>query len=120
VSFNLKSYEDQAKLSMGLAVLGGVVVLGVIVLLGRNFDRVAFFVNYNPKGIWLPLVGAGILLSLLAGTVGFFIGLNSAGQRRNARSALSWKGFFLNALVIIVTLSTGIFFYFTRNAILKG
>jgi hypothetical protein len=116
VAFNLKSYENQAKLSVYLAVLGGLAALGVIGLMGRNFDRISFFVTYNPKGFWLPLVGTGLLLGLGAGTAGFFVGLHSAGQRRNPRSALSWKGFFLNALVIMIMLSAGIFFYFTRNA----
>lgn len=117
VAFNLKSYESQAKLSVFLAVLGGLAALGVIGLMGRNFDRGSFFVNYNPRGLWLPVLGAGLLVGLAAGVVGFFVGLHSAGQRRNPRSALSWKGFFLNAAVIIVMLCAGIFFYFTRNAV---
>lgn len=117
MAFNLKSYEDQAKLSVGLAGLGGLAALGVIWLMARNFDRVAFFVNYNPRGMWLPVLGVGLLVGLGAGIVGFFVGLHSAGQRRNPRSALSWKGFFLNALIVIVMLSAGIFFFFTRNAL---
>jgi hypothetical protein len=117
VAFKLKTYENQAKLSVGLALLGGLAIVGVLVLMFRNFDRAAFYVTYNPQGLWLPLVGGGLLVALAAGTVGFFVALNSAGQRRNTRSALAWQGFFLNAVIITVTLAAMAFFLFTRNAL---
>lgn len=112
-----KTYEDQAKLSVVLSVLGALATVGVIVLMLRNFDAGSFYVSYNPKTLWLPMVGVGILVGLSAGTVGFFVALNSAGQKRNKNSGLSWQGFFLNALVLTVILSACVFFFFTRNAI---
>jgi hypothetical protein len=116
-----KSYEDQAKLSVGLAILGGLAALGVLILMCRNFDAASFYVTYNRKSLWLPLLAGGLLVGLGAGTVGFLVGLNSAGQRRNKRSGLSWQGFFLNALVLTVVLAAAIFFVFTRNPVsLKG
>ena len=117
MAFNLKSYENQAKLSVTLAVLGGIAALCVVALLARRFDRAAFFVTYNAEGVFLPVLAAGLLFAIAASTIGFFVALNSAGQRRNARSALSWKGFFLNALVITIVLAAALFFLFTRNAV---
>ena len=117
MALKLKTYEDQAKLSLYLGVLAALVAAAVVALLARNFDRTTFYVTYNAQGTWLPLLGAGMLGGLIAGTVGFFVALNSAGQRRNTRSKLSWQAFFLNAVVITVLLATVAFFVFTRNAV---
>ena len=117
MAFKLKTYEDQAKLSLYLGVLAALAAVTVVGLIARNFDRVTFYVTYDAKSAWLPILGAGMLGGLMAGTVGFFVALNSAGQRRNTRSKLSWQAFFLNAAVITMLLSTAAFFVFTRNAI---
>jgi len=117
VAFNLRRYENQAKLSVILAAVGGAAAVGVAALLVLKFDREVFFVTYNANGLFLPVLGAGLVGGLAAATVGFFVALNSAGQRRNPRSALSWRGFFLNAAVIAVLLSATVFFYLTHNAI---
>lgn len=117
MAFNLRTYEAQAKLSVALAVLGGaaaVVIAGMII---RNFDAAAFYVTYNAKGPWLLIVALGLMVGLGAATAGFFIGLNSAGQKRNKLSALAWQGFFLNALVLVVLLGAAVFVYFTRNPV---
>lgn len=115
MAFKVKTYEDQAKLSVWLGALGGLAILGVLFLMFRNFDRATFYVTYNPSGFWLPTLGVGLLVALVASTIGFFVALNSAGQRRNTRSVLSWQAFFLNAAIITVTLSAAAFFVFTRN-----
>ncbi len=115
MAFKVKTYEDQAKLSVWLAALGGLAILGVLFLMFRNFDPATFYVTYNPNGFWLPTLGVGLLVALAASMIGFFVALNSAGQRRNTRSVLSWQAFFLNAVIITVTLSAAAFFVFTRN-----
>jgi hypothetical protein len=115
VASKLKTYEAQAKLSFWLAFPGGLAALVVVGLIYRNFDRASFYVNYNPNGFWLPVLGLGLLVALAASTTGFFVGLNSAGRRRNTRSALAWQGFFLNAAIITLTLAAAAFFFFTRN-----
>ena len=114
----LKTYEAQSKLSFWLAVLGGLAALGVLTLMYRNFDRAAFYVTYNPHASWLMVFGAGLFVALASSTVGFFVALNSAGQRRNTRSALAWQAFFLNALIITITLCAAFFFLFTRNPLI--
>jgi hypothetical protein len=111
----LKTYEAQSKLSFWLAVLGGLATLGVLFLIHRNFDRASFYVTYNPQASWLMVVGAGMFVALASSTVGFFVALHSAGQRRNSRSALAWQAFFLNAIIITITLCAAFFFLLTRN-----
>jgi hypothetical protein len=115
VALTLKSYESQSKLSLGLAVLGGVAAVGVLFLMHRNFDAASFYLTYNPKASWLIIVGLGIFVALASSTVGFFVALHSAGQRRNKRSALAWQAFFLNAIIITITLCAACFLWYTRN-----
>lgn len=111
-------YESQATLSVALAAVSAVGTLTAIALLARNFtDMDTFYVAYNPQSKWLIAFGGTLMLGLLAGAAGFLLGLNSANQKRNARSNLSWLGFFANAGLITVALCSGIFFYFTRFAV---
>ncbi len=118
MAFKLSRYEDQAKLSLYLGVLGMACVLVIAVLFQQRFDRVTFFVSFNPNRPFLPVVGAGLALGLAAGVIGFFVALNSAGQKRNTRSKLAWQSFFLNALVITLILCAAIFLFYTRNPLL--
>jgi len=111
---NTFTYERQAQLSVILAAVGALAFVTAAVLLARNFRRDIFWVIYNPKGMWLPTLAAVLLISLCAGVVGLFVGLNSAGQRRNTRSQLSWLGFFLNAGIIVLAMCAGLFFLFAR------
>ncbi len=114
----LNTYENQAKLSVALGVVGLLALLALAVLMRRNFDGATFYMTFNAESMFQPLIGLGILAGLLTGSVGFFVGLNSAGQRRNTQSGLAWKGFFLNAIALTGILAAAIFFYFTRNAVM--
>ncbi len=112
------TYEAQARLSVGLAIIGGLATLaGAYFILGR-FDYQTFLVNYNPQGKRIIAIALSLLIGLAASGIGFFVGLNSAGQRLNKRNRLSWTGFFLSAAVVALTLSCGFFFYLTKNAVL--
>ena len=117
MALKLKTYEDQAKLSVALGALGVLAAAAMIALLVWKFDHVTFFVTYNSQGPFLPILGLGLLGGLAAGVTGFFVGLHSAGQRRNTRSALAWQGFFLNAIVLTLVISAAAFFFFTRNSV---
>lgn len=112
-----RSYEQQAKLSVVLAVVGGVCLLAGAFCVFQAFDPQNFWVVYNPRGKRILAIGGALFLAMAAGGVGFLVGLNSAGQRQNTRNGLSWTGFFLNAAVIALTLSCGVFFYLTKYAI---
>lgn len=111
-----KTYEDQARLSVALAAFSFVASLAAITLVLRNFDPDMFFVNYRGSGPWLIVFGVGLLIALGAGTLGFLLGIYTAGQNRNKATNLSWMGFFGSAVALTMAMSTGVFFYFTRNA----
>ena len=117
VALKLKTYEGQARASVIMAVLGGVAAVSVIYLLGKRFDTESFYVTYGQGSLFLPAFAGTLLFGLAAGATGFIVALNSAGRRRNTDSKLSWQGFFLNALVLTIILSAGVFFFFTRNAV---
>ena len=112
-----KTYEKQAALSAILAVVGNAAALAAFCLLGRNFSFQDRYVTYNPENIWFPILGGVLFVALAASTIGFFVGLHSAGQRRNTRSRLSWTGFFVSAVGITLTVSAVAIFYFTRNPV---
>jgi len=117
VAFKIKTYEDQAKLSVILAAVGGFFTVAALGAILRNFDAHTGWVQYGTKTVFLPALGGCLVLALALAAIGFFVALNSAGQRRNKRSRLSWTGFFLNALVIMFALCAGVFFFFTRHGI---
>jgi hypothetical protein len=74
----------------------------------RLLDRTQYVINYGPVRKLL-VFGTGACTLLLA-IVGFGLGLNSAGQRRNDKPKLSWIGFFLGAGVLCLALILFIFF----------
>jgi len=115
VAFKIKTYEDQAKLSVILATVGGFFTVAALGGILRNFDLSTGWVRYGTKSIFMPALGGCLVLALALAAIGFFVALNSAGQRRNKRSRLSWMGFFLNAFVIMFALCVGVFFAITRH-----
>ncbi len=113
----MKTYEDQAKLSVYASIVAGLASLASVALILRNFDSEEFFVNYASGTLWLPAVAASLLVALGAGALAFFMGLYTAGQRRNKKTNLSWLAFFISAGAITIALSAAVFFVLTRNQI---
>lgn len=101
--FTLRKVENQAQVSI-LASL-----LSVL-----PWAAMTFFILKNmwPNKEWVFYYGskgkAGILicsaLALLLSTIGFGLGLNSAGQRRNEKQQLSWIGFFIGGMILTLTI----------------
>ncbi|MBU0639034.1 MAG: hypothetical protein KKB50_09235 [Planctomycetes bacterium] len=120
VVFKLKTYESQAKLSVVLAIAGGLGAIAAAVLILQNFDPQNFWVRYNPKGLRPIAIGGALFVALVSAAVGLFVGLNSAGQRRNKNSKLSWTGFFMSAAALALAMSEGVFFYLTKYAVRPG
>lgn len=114
MAVNLRNYETQAVLSLYMGIFAALTALAGVGLLARNFDTQNFWVSYSSESLYIPALGLTLFVSLAVGTVGFFVALNSAGQKRNKRSALSWKSFFLNAAALTLALAAGLFFYLTR------
>jgi hypothetical protein len=107
-------FEKQARLSLILAVVAGLAATGVIVLFMRNFDQEVGRIVFGRGGSFILGVVGGLGAAMIASAAGFFLGLNSAGQKRNTASKLSWTSFFLNATMIALTLSLAVVFYLLR------
>jgi hypothetical protein len=117
VAFDVKSYEGQARISVLLAVGGAVLALATGALIWQNFSAADFAVYYRPSGMRYLAILSGGALAVILSVTGFFVGLNSAGQRRNKKDSLAWLGFFLNAAVIILAMSLLVFFWFAKFAV---
>ena len=111
-----KNYEKQAKLSVILAIIGGVCTLAGAFFILQRFSLENFWVAYNPKSPRLMMIGGALFLGLAFAGIGFFVAHNSAGQRLNKQNKLSWTGFFLSAAVVTLAMCCGVFFYLTRYA----
>lgn len=96
----LKRYDVQADVSMVLAVLSAVPFLAAAALVLRNYDNNLVQITYGEGSRFVPALLLCLLLSMAPSFLGFVLGWNSAGQRRNERSNRSWIGFFLGGLVL--------------------
>jgi len=109
-------YETQAKLSLALAVIGGLSGLMLVYcVFFRYFSfepLAARYVEGSPR--FYVIIGCAVL-GLAAGWIGFFVALNCVGQRRNPLSNLAWTAFFLNAAVALITMCTLVVFWFARE-----
>ncbi len=111
------AHEKQAMLSVAAGAVGMVATLAAIAIIFRNFKWAEFSVVMAQQGKAYPLAMAAILVACLAGAVGFLTGFNSAGQRRNSKSNLSWAGFFLSAAVLTLAMSTFLIFWFSKEIV---
>lgn len=105
----LRRFDVQANYALGLALGSVVPLLGAISLAIKNYNPDVGQIIYGSKGSFVIAYFGCVLASALSAGVGFFFGLNSAGQRRNDKPARSWAGFFLGGSVltadIILTLA---------------
>lgn len=113
------TYEKQGKLSVALGVLAAVSALAVAGLLARNYNREVGQIIYGAGGSYILLIAAGLGVALIAAGAGFFLGFNSAGQKRNTQSRLSWMAFFLNAAVIALVMALAVVFFLMRFELTK-
>jgi hypothetical protein len=109
-----QSYEQQATISLALAVIGGLCALVGTAAILQNFQWENFWTLYNPRSLRQAAILGPLLLACACGAAGFLFGFNSAGQRLNKKNGRSWAGFFLNAVVLALAMSAGIFFWITR------
>lgn len=111
------TFEKQALLSVAAGAVGLFAVLGALAIILPRFEMADFSVVMSREGKAYPLTLAAVAVACLAGAVGFFSGFNSAGNRRNSKSNLSWAGFFLSSGVLILALSTFLVFYFAKEIV---
>lgn len=113
-------HEQQAKWSLYLAIAAGLSTLLLIVGVFRRFSFEEFAAFHAKGSLRFYGIFATTLFSLAASGIGFFVALNSAGQKRNALSGLAWKTFFAHALIVFVTLCVFIIFFFAREEVVRA
>lgn len=108
--FSLRRYEDQARVSLAAALASAVTFVGLLVLVARRFSLQELAVFYG-QPTRIAILVATAVTALLA-VIGFGLGINSVGQRRNEKQGLSWAGFFVAAAVLVLTICVFTFFFF--------
>ena len=116
----LKRFDVQANLAVTLSILSTVPFLAAAALAVRNFDRDLAQITYGAGSRFVPLLLACILLSMAPSFVGFALGWNSAGQRRNDKSNRSWIGFFVGGLILTLDFILLLAFWKLRLEIPRG
>lgn len=110
----LKTFEAQSRLSVLLAIVATLLTVAAAVLIATRFDPESFAVVIRARGArFFAIVGA-TAVAILLGLTGFFVGLNSAGQKRNKDSRLAWIGFFGNAAILTLALCLFVFFFLAK------
>lgn len=99
----LRRYDVQARYALILAMASFVPFVGAAGLIRRNFNGNLQRIVYATGSGWLPVFMACLTLSIAISGVGFVLGWNSAGQRRNERAAWSWAGFFFGGTVLTLS-----------------
>lgn len=111
---NLRRYDVQAGYALACALASLVPFLGVLGLAVRNFDSSLRQIVYGAKGYFLPAFLGCIVVSVVPAAIGFLLGWNSAGQRRNERPVRSWMAFFVGGSVLTLNLILLIAFLMLR------
>lgn len=110
----LRKYEDQAVWAVALAVISLFPAACAAWLAFRNYDKQIGRIIYGSDGSFLLGFGVCVIASMAIAFFGFALGLNSAGQSRNHRSAASWAGFFLGGLIFSADIILMLAFYMLR------
>ena len=110
----LRRYDVQARYAMVFALISIVPALVAVALAARNYRHDLGQIVYGSEGSFLPLYLGCVALSALPGLIGFILGWNSSGQRRNDKPARSWIGFFVGGSVVTLDIVLLIAFWMLR------
>lgn len=110
----LKTHEEKSKFGAVAAGVGFAGALFGVGLLARNFQADNFVTPFR-NVMYAALLGGAFLIGLAGGVTGFFIGVGTAGQKRNEAKRLSWIGLFGGAIATAIALCGLILFYFTKQ-----
>lgn len=111
---SLRRFDVQANYACILSLASVVPCLGAAFFALRNYRHELGQIVFGTKGYFVPVFLGCLLLSIIPGTIGFVLGWNSAGQRRNDKPKLSWIGFFVGGGVLTVNLILLIAFMMLR------
>lgn len=110
----LRRYDVQAGYAFWLAVASVAPFLFAAWQAYGRYHPLLGRIIYGQKGNFLMAFAASVLASLSLSVIGFLLGLNSAGQRRNDRSGQSWAGFFVGGTILTFDLILIVAFYLLR------
>jgi len=111
---SIRRYDVQATYSLALSFISLIPFVAAAWLFLRNLHWDLHQVIYNSRGPFLPIFLACAMLAMLSAALGFVLGWNSAGQRRNDRPGQSWTGFFLGGIIVTLDLILLIAFFMLR------
>jgi len=103
-SINFRRFEVQARLGLYLAVAAAVPFLVAAYLVVTRFKPELGQIVYGSGGKFLPAFFGMVIASMLPSFVGFALGLNSAGQRRNEATSQAWLGFFIGGVILTLNI----------------
>ena len=101
---SIRRFDVQAKISLVVSLVALLGVVGLVVLIVRNYQSDMQVVLYKRASMYAPLIYLTTALTLLLAAAGASIGLNSAGQKRNEYTRRSWLAFFIGLATISVTI----------------
>ncbi len=110
----MRRYDVQASYAVWLAAIAVLPFVAASYLAVSRYESVLGRIVYGGGGRFVPAFAGAVLLSLVLAAAAFFLGLTSAGQRRNDKSNLSWAGFFFGGLIVTLNLVLLIGFYMLR------
>lgn len=108
-------YETRTTVSLILAIIGGLSMLVLIAGVFRHFDFTEFAATYVKGSLRFIGILVAFGVSVVCSAIGFFLALDCAGQKRNPKSALAWRSFFLHAVIGTITVCVMILFFFARD-----
>lgn len=111
---SLRRFEVQARVSVVLAVISVFPLVIAAALVYRNYHSELGQIVYGAEGRFVPLFLGMVLCSLIPAFLGFVLGWNSAGQRRNDKPMRSWVGFFVGGGVVTLDIILMLAFYVLR------
>lgn len=110
---SLRRYDVQAKVSLVIAVLSFLGMCALGLLMHHRYNPQMKMFIYGSKTLYAPAIYLTTAITMLLAATAAAMGANSAGQRRNDATRLSWAGFFVGAIVLAATII--LFFMFFMN-----
>lgn len=111
---SLRRYDVQARYAIILALVSIVPLVASAGLAIRNYSSDIRNIVYMGGSKWLPVFLGFLSLAMLFSFLGFVLGWNSAGQRRNEKSSWSWVAFFVGGGVLMLSFVVLIAFVLLR------
>ncbi len=111
---NLRRYDVQAKYALVLAIVSIVPSLVALWISWRRFDADLGRIVYGSQGRFMLAFFGCVVIATAPAALGFVMGWNSAGQRRNDQSRRSWIAFFVGGSVLTLNVVLMIAFFMLR------